>query len=257
VQTSIASGSLANGSNTIRVCVTDAATNQGSTTATVTKDTTAPTAAITYSPTGNVRTGDSLVITATFSEAMADSPVPQISISGANTVAPTNMTKTDSTHYTYTYTVGSGHGTNTVSLSTGTDLAGNVVTSTPTSGATFISVGQPTKLAVTAITAASVGQPFSVTVQSQDENGNASNVNANTGVLLTRKTGTGTLGGIVSGTISAGSDTLTINNTYYSKIENGVVLTASRTSGDNLAAGDSAPFNVVGSNMTDLPLRSE
>jgi hypothetical protein len=98
---------------------------------------TPPTAAITYSPTGPVKAGTSLTITATFSSAMGDNPVPQIAISGNNTLTATAMTKTDSTHYTYTYTVGTGDGTDTVALSTGTDLAGNVVTSAPTSGTNF------------------------------------------------------------------------------------------------------------------------
>ena len=100
-------------------------------------DTTAPTAAITYSPAGPYKSGPVVTITATFSEAMADTPKPQIAISGANTLASTNMTKTDSTHYYYVFTVGAGDGTATVALSTGTDLAGNVVTAAPTSGATF------------------------------------------------------------------------------------------------------------------------
>src|SRR5206468_2184265 len=89
------------------------------------------------SPTGPVKSGTSLTITATFDEALADSPVVKMAVSGANTVAATNMTKVDSTHYTFTYTVASGNGTATVALSTGTDLAGNLVTSAPTSGATF------------------------------------------------------------------------------------------------------------------------
>src|SRR5439155_4285891 len=55
----------------------------------------------------------------------------------ANTLVATNVTKVDSTHYTYAHVVTAGNGTGTVSLSVGTDLAGNVVTSAPTSGATF------------------------------------------------------------------------------------------------------------------------
>ena len=47
------------------------------------------------------------------------------------------MTKIDATHYTGSYVVGAGSGTATVALSTGTDLAGNVITAAPTSGATF------------------------------------------------------------------------------------------------------------------------
>src|SRR5439155_107371 len=68
-------------------------------------DKTRPTAAVSYSPTGPVKSGTSLTITATFDEPMADSPVVRIGVSGANTVAATNMTKVDSTHYTFTYTV--------------------------------------------------------------------------------------------------------------------------------------------------------
>ena len=103
----------------------------------VTYDKTAPTAAITYSTNDPVKYGATLTITATFSEAMKDSPVPKIEISGSNTVAATNMTKVSSTSYTYAHTVGAGNGTATVAMSVGTDLAGNVITAAPTSGATF------------------------------------------------------------------------------------------------------------------------
>ena len=47
------------------------------------------------------------------------------------------MTKTSTTVYTYVHTVGAGDGAATVALSTGTDDAGNLITSAPTSGATF------------------------------------------------------------------------------------------------------------------------
>ena len=74
---------------------------------------------------------------------MADSPLPKIAIAGsgfANTSA-TDMTRNPSDTsnkkiYTYSYTVPSGDGTATVTLSTGTDLAGNVLT-TPTTNHTF------------------------------------------------------------------------------------------------------------------------
>ncbi|MFA6973540.1 MAG: fibronectin type III domain-containing protein [Parcubacteria group bacterium] len=100
-------------------------------------DTTAPTAAVTYSINRDVKAGDSQIITATFSEAMLDAPIPKVAISGGNTLAATNMTKTDTTHYAYTHTVGAGNGTATVALSVGTDAASNVITAAPTSGATF------------------------------------------------------------------------------------------------------------------------
>ena len=118
--------------------VLDAAGNiSNESTATLTVDATAPTASITYSPDRAVKSGESLTITATFSEVMADSPVPQIAITGSNSQAAINMTKTDTTHCYYTHTVASGDGVATVVLSAGTDVAGNVVTSAPTSGATF------------------------------------------------------------------------------------------------------------------------
>ena len=69
---------------------------------------------------------------------MRDS-IPKIAITGSGiaNVSATNMTKTSSTIYTYDYSVPTGNGTGTISFSVGTDLSGNVVTSSPTSGATF------------------------------------------------------------------------------------------------------------------------
>src|SRR5436309_15065601 len=118
--------------------------------ATFTVDNTAPTAAIAYSPTGAVKQGTTLTLTATFNEAMADAPAPKFSVSGANTVAATAMVKTDATHYTGSYVVGAGSGTATVALSTGTDLAGNVVTAAPSSGSTFTVDNTPPTVTISA-----------------------------------------------------------------------------------------------------------
>ena len=105
----------------------------------LTVDNTAPTAAITYNSTGPYKNGETVTITATFTEDMADSPVPQIAIAGTSiaSVSATNMTKSSATEYTYSYAVPTGDGTGAITLSNGTDLAGNVITSTPTSGASF------------------------------------------------------------------------------------------------------------------------
>lgn len=100
-------------------------------------DITPPTAAITYSLNRNIKSSDSQLITATFSEPMAGAPVPTIAISGNNTVAATNMTFVDATHYTYAYSGAIGNGDDTITLSAGTDLAGNALVAVPTSGATF------------------------------------------------------------------------------------------------------------------------
>lgn len=97
-----------------------------------------PTAAVTCSDTdGFVSIGKNITITATFSEPMADTPTPQIALNGANTLAATNMTKVSNTVYTFNYTIANGRGSVNVSLSTGTDLVGNLVVATPTSGAIF------------------------------------------------------------------------------------------------------------------------
>src|SRR5206468_10081030 len=94
----------------------------------------------TYAPASAAKSGSSLTITATFSEPIADSPVVKLAISavpGGTSLAATSMTKVDSTHYKYVYTVQAGNGAAAVTMSVGTDLTGNVVTATPTSGATF------------------------------------------------------------------------------------------------------------------------
>ena len=93
-------------------------------------DTTSPTAAITYSAAGPYKNNDTVTITATFNEPMADSPVVKIGITGATTLAATVMAKSSTTVYTYSYNVPAGDGTQTVALTVGTDVAGNAVSYT-------------------------------------------------------------------------------------------------------------------------------
>ena len=121
------------------------------------------------------------------------------------------------------------------------------------SPSTFCSVGSesnapPTKLAITTVNGGSnptAGTAFSVVVQAQDTNNNPANVTTNTGVSLSRNTGSGTVGGTVTGTITAGTNTVTINGVTYNKAESGVSLTATRTSGNTLTAGNSSSFTVL------------
>ncbi len=110
----------------------------------------------------------------------------------------------------------------------------------------------PTQLAITNINPASPVQnaAFSVTVQSQDNTNTPQNVAANTDVTLSLNTGTGLVGGTVTGTILAGTNTVVISGVTYNTIEGGVSLTATRTSGDNLTAGNSATFSVVAPSPT-------
>ena len=135
-----------------------------------TGDNTAPTAAITYNSPGpykKVGTNSTIIITATFSEIMDFSPVPQITITfqedngwnaeeqsseefiGIPNVSAKNMTKTSATVYTYSYTIPSGNGIGKISLSTVQDLSGNLITSIPTSGATFIVANTAPTAAIT------------------------------------------------------------------------------------------------------------
>jgi len=102
-----------------------------------------PTASITFSDAdGIVKTNDILMITATFNEPVADAPIPQISLSGAANLVNTNMTKVSPTVYTFSYLVAKGYGVVNVSMSAGKDIAGNAITTKPTSGETFTIVPQ-------------------------------------------------------------------------------------------------------------------
>jgi subtilisin family serine protease len=108
-------------------------------------------------------------------------------------------------------------------------------------------VNAATKLAITSVnggTHPTFGTPFSVVVQSQTSSSIPTTVAVATTFSLTVTTGTGSIG-TVNGTIAAGTSSVTISSINYSKAENNVVLTATRTSGDPLSPGSSAPFNVL------------
>ena len=102
----------------------------------VTIDGIPPTAKITYSV-NPARKGDSLLITVKFNEKMAVSPVPQLNLSGQNTLANSNLTKVNDTTYTYWWVVEKGNGAVNVNLATGKDLGGNGIVATPTQNPSF------------------------------------------------------------------------------------------------------------------------
>ncbi len=143
---SVGAALLANG-GTLRDADADAADltlNSVAPTAAILVDGIAPTAAITYSLTGPYKAGDTITITAIFSEVIAVSPVPRIAISGANTLAATEMTRDSATQYSYSHLIGAGNGSASVVLSSGTDLAGNPLIPVPASGASFFVIPIPT-----------------------------------------------------------------------------------------------------------------
>ena len=105
----------------------------------------------------------------------------------------------------------------------------------------------PVRLAVTNVNGGSdpiAGSLFPVTVAAVSLDGSLAAVASATGFSLSLKTGTGTLSGNLTGTILAGTAFVAVPGLVYSKAEAGVVVTATRTSGDNLQPGDSPPFTV-------------
>jgi hypothetical protein len=128
----------------------------------------------------------------------------------------------------------------------------------PSNTQTFsvINANAPTTLAITAINAGNhvvEGIPFSVTVQAQDGSGTPANVIANTSFSLSKVLGSGSLRGTLTGTIVAGSTTVTVSNLTYTAAESGVAITAARTDGDNLTAGTSGGFAVLPAEPTTQP----
>jgi hypothetical protein len=100
-----------------------------------------------------------------------------------------------------------------------------------------------TALAITAIspTTPQAGSPFSVTVEARAATGQPANVTADTVVTLSLAAGSGVLGGNVSGTIPAGSSSVTIGGVTYSVAEGGVQLLVT---GGALAGASSWPVEV-------------
>jgi autotransporter-associated beta strand protein len=106
-----------------------------------------------------------------------------------------------------------------------------------------LTAGGATKLAVTSVPAnATANVNFSVTVQSQDANGNCVQVNSNTAISLASD-GAGALSGN-TGTILAGTCSVTLNAVQDFQGET-IHLTASRTSGDSLTTSAASSAIVV------------
>ena len=129
----------------------------------------------------------------------------------------------------------------------GTATIAGITNGTTNFGSLSMAAGAA-RLAITSVNGGlnpTTGTAFSVTVTKQDQFGHAINAVAATGVSLSLDTGTGTLGGTLTGTIAVGTSSTSISGVTYTKAESGVVLTATRTSGDTpLPAGNSAGFTV-------------
>ena len=165
----------------------------------------------------------------------------------------TNATTAANGQASSTMTLGSSNGTYTVTA-TSAGLSGSPVTLTATAA-----VIPATQLAITQVNGGlnpTAGTGFSVVVQAQDSGNTPQNVTTNTTVTISLNAGTGILGGTLTGTIPAGNNSVTISGVTYTKAESGVVLTATRTSGNVLTAGNSATFTVNAGAATTLALIS-
>ena len=127
--------------------------------------------------------------------------------------------------------------------------SGGGIATTPTVSVSGIvaDIVPPTQLAIAYLTPISpnINTNFSATIQAQDNTGTAQNVAIATTVSLSLNTGTGVLSGVLSGTIPAGSNSVTITGIRYNIAETGIIITATRTTGDVLTNGNSTPFNVI------------
>lgn len=103
---------------------------------------------ISYSRVGPFLPGTSLTVIANFNRAMLDSPLPQISISGANTVSATEMTKISATEYHHAFSVDEGNGLANIRFEQGVDRLGNRLEPTPLSGGSFSINNPPTVISL-------------------------------------------------------------------------------------------------------------
>ncbi len=127
-------------------------------------------------------------------------------------------------------------------------------TAAPRNSSTTAVYCYPIKLVVSSITPSSptAGATFNVTVQAQDFGNNLNNVIASTGITLSTNGNAGTIGGTTTGTITAGTNSVTISGVILPNPGTGVTITATRTSGDALAAGTSATFTVLSGGSPEI-----
>jgi hypothetical protein len=101
-----------------------------------------------------------------------------------------------------------------------------------TSNSFTVNAGTATHLGYTTVpSTATAGTAFSVTVQSQDANGNPASPTSNTTITLSKATGGGTLSGTLTGSISTSANSVTISTPVYSAADT-MTLTATATAGE-------------------------
>ncbi len=122
-------------------------------------------------------------------------------------------------------------------LTAGTSSLFNVIALPPTA----------VKLALTQINGGVspyVNSAFSVVVQTQDVSDNPVNVVSSLNFTISLVSGTGSLTGTLTGSIAAGTNSISVSGIQYNTVQNNITIKAS----DNaaiLADGISSPFNVI------------
>ena len=154
------------------------------------------------------------------------------------------------------------NGSSSVSFTyTDTKAGTPTITAASTSPTTITSAAQTetvtaaaaSKLAYTTVpSTGTAGTAFSVTVQSQDANGNPSSPTSNTTITLSKATGGGTLTGVLTGTILTTGNSVTITTPVYSKADT-MTLTATATAGMT-SLGSVTSGNIVFSGGTATQL---
>jgi hypothetical protein len=119
-----------------------------------------------------------------------------------------------------------------------------------------VGAGTADRLAISNIANQKAGDPFDVTITATDQYGTGANVSADTTITLTLNTGTGTLGGTLVGTMTAGTNSVTISGVQYDTMENGVVLEATASGGDTLTSATSNTFDFAAGTAAKLVIQT-
>jgi hypothetical protein len=117
-----------------------------------------------------------------------------------------------------------------------------------------LTAGAAAKLGIATIGTQVANAPFNVTVTLLDASGNAvANSGAAGTIRLSRQSGSGTLGGVTSGTIGVGVSSISISGVTYSAAGSGVTLLATGSGSGSAVDGQSGtsnPFDVTSDTPT-------
>ena len=102
---------------------------------------------------------------------------------------------------------------------------------------TYKAAGPATKLVYTTVpNTGTAGTAFSVTVQSQDANGNPASPTSSTTITLSRASGGGTLSGTLTGSIATNASSATLATPVYSKSDTMTLMAMATTGETSLTA---------------------